>query len=183
MSAVAAKVSPYKHMSALNDFFKLLGLPNNFRVDQLRLEENFKTLQKQFHPDKFARATPSEQRVAMQYATQINEAYQTLKEPVKRAQYMLRQKGFHVEAHTLKSDPDFLFQQMAWREKLTAATSMKQMQVLLEKTELSNENFQNMFVAAFEAEKFEQAQKTVDKLHFVVKFDAELRQRIAKMEA
>ena len=88
-----------------------------YAVDASRLESGYRSLQSQVHPDRFAAATEAERRVAMQWATLANEAYRTLRDPVDRARYLLSLKGFDTgEESNTAMPPDFLMQQMEWRE-------------------------------------------------------------------
>jgi molecular chaperone HscB len=110
----------------LTDFsrnhFELLGLPVHFGVDPARLEVGYRGLQSQVHPDRFAAATEAERRVAMQWATRANEAYRTLRDPVERARYLLQLRGYDTEEESNTSmPPDFLMQQMEWREAVAEA--------------------------------------------------------------
>jgi len=106
--------------------FELLGLGAGYALDLAQLEARYRELQGQVHPDRFATATEAERRVAMQWATQTNEAYRTLKDPVDRARYLLGLKGFDTDEETNTSMPaDFLMQQMEWREGVAEARSTK----------------------------------------------------------
>ena len=113
-------------MTARPDFsrnhFDLLGLPSTYAVDPSRLEQAYRELQGHVHPDRFAAATEAERRVAMQWATRANEAYRTLRDPVDRARYLLSLKGFDTgEESNTAMPPDFLMQQMEWREAVAEA--------------------------------------------------------------
>ena len=102
--------------------FELLGLPVAFALDPARLESGYRELQGAVHPDRFAAASDAERRIAMQWATHANEAYRTLRDPLERARYLLRLRGFDTEEETNTSmPPDFLMQQMEWREGVAAA--------------------------------------------------------------
>ena len=102
--------------------FELLGLPLAYAVDASRLESGYRELQSQVHPDRFAAGTEAERRVAMQWATRANEAYRTLRDPVGRARYLLALKGFDTgEESNTAMPPDFLMQQMEWREAVAQA--------------------------------------------------------------
>jgi molecular chaperone HscB len=104
------------------DHFELLGVPMRYAVDPARLERGYRDLQSQVHPDRFASATEAERRVAMQWATRANEAFRTLKDPIERARYLLQLKGYDTEEETNTAmPPDFLMQQMEWREAVAAA--------------------------------------------------------------
>jgi molecular chaperone HscB len=97
--------------------FELLGLPVAFAVDAGELEGRYRDLQTQVHPDKFAARGEAERRVAMQWATRANEAYRTLRDPLERARYLLNLKGYDTGEETNTSmPPDFLMQQLEWRE-------------------------------------------------------------------
>jgi len=102
--------------------FELLGIPMAFAVEPSRLESGYRQLQTQVHPDRYAAAPESERRVAMQWAARANEAYRTLKDPVDRARYLLGLKGFDTgEESNTAMPPDFLMQQMEWREAVALA--------------------------------------------------------------
>ncbi|AIJ07497.1 MULTISPECIES: co-chaperone HscB [Edwardsiella] len=103
------------------DYFTLFGLPARYDVDGSLLAVRFQDLQRQFHPDRFATAPERDRLLAMQQATTINDAYQTLKHPLKRAEYLLSLHGFDInnEQQTLR-DTAFLMEQMTLREELEA---------------------------------------------------------------
>jgi len=101
------------------NYFDLFALPENFELDLAKLSVAFQTLQKTAHPDKFAHASSQEQLLAAQKSTTINDAYQTLKNPLKRAEYMLMQRGTQMPAEqTSFQDKLFLMRQMELYELL-----------------------------------------------------------------
>jgi len=101
--------------------FELFGLPARFAVDAAALEARYHELQREVHPDRFAAAPDAERRVSMQLATRVNEAYQTLKLPLKRAVYILHLRGVDPELETNTAMPtEFLMEQMGWRERIEA---------------------------------------------------------------
>jgi len=101
------------------NYFELFGLPADFRVDLDEVSLRYRDLQKVVHPDKFASAGEQQQRIAMQSATLVNEAYAVLKDPLKRAQYLLSLKGRDADGENLTTtDGAFLMQQMELREAL-----------------------------------------------------------------
>ena len=105
--------------------FALFGLPERFALDAARLDATWKTLQGAAHPDRFAMESGSAQRVAMQWAVRINEAYRRLKDPLARAGYLCTLHGVDVAAETNTSMPAaFLMQQMEWRDTLADAASL-----------------------------------------------------------
>jgi molecular chaperone HscB len=102
--------------------FELFGLPQSYALDRDKLDAAYRDLQNTVHPDRFAAQPDAEQRVAMQWATQVNEAYQTLKHPVSRGVYLLKLQGVDaLDANNTKMAPAFLMQQMEWREAIEDA--------------------------------------------------------------
>ena len=99
--------------------FELFSLPEQFAQDSAVIDERWKDLQREVHPDKFAAQGPSAQRVAMQWSVRVNEAYQRLRDPLQRAAYLCERKGAPINAETNTAMPGaFLLEQMAWREAL-----------------------------------------------------------------
>jgi len=104
------------------DHFALLGLPRRQGLDESELERVYREVQSRVHPDKHAHRGDAEQRLAMQWAARVNEAYLTLKSPLKRAEYLLRLVGHDPEIERNTSMPaDFLMEQLEWRESVEAA--------------------------------------------------------------
>jgi len=114
-SAVAAKALTSNH-------FALFGLAPAFSLDLARLDAAYRDIQSQVHPDRYAHAGDAERRASMQMTTLVNEAYRTLKSPVRRAKYLLELNGVDVGFETNTAMPeDFLVEQMELREKLEEA--------------------------------------------------------------
>ncbi|MGJ7492383.1 Fe-S protein assembly co-chaperone HscB [Variovorax sp. ZT4R33] len=104
--------------------FELFSVPMTFAQDRAALDARWKELQREAHPDRFAAQGAAAQRVSMQWSVRINEAYQRLKDPVRRASYLCELNGAPIEAQNNTAMPgDFLMQQMEWRESLDDATA------------------------------------------------------------
>ena len=109
-------------MNLQSDDFELFGLEKRFKQDRAELDTRWKDLQRQAHPDKFSAQGAAAQRVAMQWSVRINEAYQRLKTPLRRAAYLCELHGAPVNAENNTAMPaSFLMQQMQWREELDEA--------------------------------------------------------------
>ena len=108
----------------LNDTdFELFAVPATFAQDRAALDARWKELQREAHPDRFAAQGAAAQRVAMQWSVRINEAYQRLKNPIKRATYLCELNGAPINAENNTAMPsDFLMQQIEWREELDEAS-------------------------------------------------------------
>lgn len=110
----------------MQNHFDLFHLPQKFSLDQSALDKAYHEVQNQVHPDKFANASDSEKRVAMQWAIRANEAYKTLKSPFKRAAYLCELSGVDLQTESNTAMPvAFLMQQMEWREALDDARAQK----------------------------------------------------------
>ncbi len=106
--------------------FDLFGLPMAFALDGSRLDQAYRDIQAQIHPDRFAHAGEAEQRLSMQWTTRVNEAYQTLKKPFERARYLLQLQGIDaMDPKNTSMPPDFIMQQMEWREALAEAAQAR----------------------------------------------------------
>ena len=159
--------------------FELLGLPPAFGVDPARLEERYRDLQSRVHPDRFAASPESERRVAMQWATRANEAYRTLRDPVDRARYLLSLKGFDTgEESNTAMPPDFLMQQMEWREAVAEGRAAKDAEALRSlQAELSHERSEmlRLLARAIDVESnYDAGCSLVRKLRFLEKLEEEI---------
>jgi molecular chaperone HscB len=115
----------------MQNHFDLFQLPPKFDVDMAALDTAYRDVQGRVHPDRFVNATDAEKRVAMQWATRANEAYQTLRNPQKRAQYLCELNGVDLQTESNTAMPmEFLMQQMAWREALGEARAAKDAETL-----------------------------------------------------
>lgn len=103
------------------NYFELFHLAPSFVLDASQLAVQYRQLQQQYHPDRYAAASDAERLQALQQASDVNAAYQTLKDPLSRAEYLLMLQGLDIrgEQQTLQ-DPEFLMQQLSWREELEA---------------------------------------------------------------
>jgi len=113
------------------DDFTLLGLKRAFQIERAQLDGAWKALQARVHPDRFAAEGGAAQRVAMQWAVRVNEAYQRLKDPLKRAAYLCELAGAPVQSDSNTAMPGaFLMQQMQWRESLEEAGTVREVEAL-----------------------------------------------------
>jgi molecular chaperone HscB len=137
-----------------SDDFELFGLAPRFAQDRAELDARWRALQAEVHPDRFAVEGQAAQRVAMQWAVRVNEAYQRLKDPLKRAAYLCELGGAPVDAqNNTAMPPAFLVQQMEWREALDDAMSPQQVEALADE------------VAQRRAIAFEALRTTLDERH------------------
>jgi molecular chaperone HscB len=115
------------------NYFELFDLPVTFDLDAADLAARYRELQRRFHPDRFASASEPERRLSLQLTAQVNAAYQTLKDPVARARYLLGLQGVDTGEDTdTAMDTTFLMEQMELRESLDEARAAADRHVRLE---------------------------------------------------
>lgn len=118
-------------MNITDDDFTLFGLPQRFALDRGEIDERWRRLQGQVHPDRFAAEGAAAQRVAMQWSVRVNEAYRRLKDPLQRASQLCELRGAPIQAeNNTAMPPAFLMQQMAWREALDDAADLPAVEAL-----------------------------------------------------
>ena len=166
------------------NYFQLFSLPAEFIVDKNTLANTYRELQKQYHPDKFVMLSDAERLTAMQKSTEINDAYQTLKNSCSRAQYLLLLAGLDIalEQRTLQ-DTDFLMQQMMWRETLEGFTEDDEDEI-----ESFSENIQQqvnglelLIEKLLQDKALEATADSVRKLKFMLKLQTEIEQLEEKL--
>ena len=162
----------------MQNHFDLFHLPQRFTIDMAALDAAYHEVQNQVHPDKFSNATGSEKRVAMQWATRANEAYQTLKSPFKRAAYLCELNGVDLQTESNTAMPlDFLMQQMEWRDALEEAKATKDIDAL-EKLDDELRGARKEEIGQIgrllDANDFVQAAQGVRQLMFLEKFKEEI---------
>jgi len=132
MRPLTGNRDPMAALPSLSDsHFALFDLPERFALGADALDHAYRTVQAQVHPDRFAAAGDAQKRIAMQWATRANEAYRTLRDPLKRAIYLLHLRGIDVGAEdNTAMEPAFLMQQMEWREAIEDAVAAKNVDAL-----------------------------------------------------
>ncbi len=106
-------------------------MPERYALDAAALEAAYRRVQAAVHPDRHAAGTEHERRISMQLATQANEAYRTLRDPMRRAAYLCERAGAPIEAESNTAmPPEFLMQQLEWREELDEARGARDLAAL-----------------------------------------------------
>ena len=172
-------------MHLADDDFTLFGLPQRFALDRIALDDCWRALQARVHPDRFASEGASAQRLAMQWAVRVNEAYQRLKVPLQRGAYLCELRGVPIQADNNTAMPTaFLMQQMAWREDLDDARDVAAVERL------------DVAVATDEAARLAELGRTLDEradtaaaaqqvraLMFVARFRQDIDRRLEALDA
>lgn len=166
-----------------NDF-QLFGLPQTFAQDRAAIDAQWKNLQREAHPDKFVAQGGAAQRLAMQWSVRINEAYQRLKDPLKRATYLCEINGAPINAETNTAMPsDFLIRQISWREALDEAKTAENIdRIALQVNMDSREQLSELEQLIDGQGNFPAAAQRVRSLMFTERFAAEIQSRLDRLE-
>ena len=171
----------------MQNHFDLFQLPATFALDMGALDTAYRDVQGRVHPDRFINATDAEKRVAMQWATRANEAYQTLRSPQKRAQYLCELNGVDLNTESNTAMPmDFLMQQMEWREALGEARAAKDsdaLDALDEQVKQERKARLALVGTQLDAGDFEAAAQGVRALMFLDKFSEEVHYAFEALES
>lgn len=177
-SAAAAKALTSSH-------FELFGLPPAFALDLSRLDAAYRDIQAQVHPDRYTQAGDAERRASMQMTTRVNEAYRTLRSPVRRAQYLLELNGVDVgfETHTAMP-PEFLMQQMQIREQLEEARNARTLDLLRKDLDVQAKDLESRIEEQIDGKRdFAAARELVRKLMFLERFGDDIDAAYEALEA
>ena len=172
------------NLSASDDYFRFFGLNQQFNIDLPALDQAYLAIQKEVHPDRHARGSEAEQRLAMQMATLANTAYQTLKNPIQRGLYLCQLHGVDAKLETNTAMPAaFLMKQMEWRETLDEqAEDLPGLESLMAEVEQSKSNILAEITQAIDgAKNYPRAAELLRGLLFVDKFAIELDDAIAAL--
>ena len=164
--------------------FELFGLPERFEQGRAAIDARWKQLQREAHPDRFAAQGAAAQRAAMQWSVRINEAYQRLKEPIRRAAYLCQLRGAPIEAEKNTAMPaQFLVEQMEWREALDEAESQEDLEVLhAQLSEARTQALLRIGMLLDEAHDAHAAAQQVRALMFIERFGSDVEARQEQLE-
>lgn len=170
------------------DFFALFGLKRAYRIDAARLDQAYHELQGQVHPDRHAHLSDAEKRLSMQWATQVNEAYRTLKKPLLRANYLLQLAGTDTDHESNTAMPaEFLMEQMEWREAVAEAREAgehHELEKLMQRLEKHAGAIRDEIETSLDAKKdYAAAADAVRRLMFIEKLEHEIEDALEALES
>ena len=169
------------------NYFEIFSLDVSTNPDLIKLNENNRELQRVVHPDKFANSNEADKRQAMQKTSLINQAFNTLKDPVLRLQYMLSLKGIDMNGETDTSmDGAFLMDQMELREKISDVRSqsdpLDELDVIAKDLKKSLVNLIVEFDQNFKDNALDKSREVVRKLQFINKAQKEVAELSEQIE-
>ena len=167
-----------------SDDFELFGILRRFEQDGKELDKRWRDLQAEVHPDRFATEVTAGRRVAMQWAVRVNEAYQRLKDPLRRAAYLCELEGAPIDAENNTAMPaGFLIEQMEWREALDQADTLDQVETLSAKVaKHRNQALAQLGSVLDRRRDFADAAQLVRALMFVERFAQDVDRQLEALE-
>lgn len=165
--------------SFTSNYFQLFNLPETYELDQQTLNDAYREQQGEVHPDRFANADEAEKLRAVQLSSYLNEAYETLKSPLRRAAYLLSMHDIDVE-QVDQSDlgMDLLLEQIRLREQLDDLpkdeSALGDLDKLRDEVGVKRDRQISKFAELFELDKLDEAKKIYHELQFLFKLMAEI---------
>jgi molecular chaperone HscB len=168
------------------DHFALFGLPPRYRFDPRKLEQAYRALQREIHPDRFAAGDEAQRRLALQSSARVNEAYRALKDPVSRAQYLLSLHGIDALAETNTAlPPSFLERELERRESVAEASEAHdaaRLEALLREVRSDGVSVESALADHLEREAWPAARDVLRELKFLAKVGDDIEAAMADAE-
>ncbi len=160
-------------------YFELFGLPPAFTIDRAQLLTAQQRLQSSYHPDRHVNENDRDRRLSVQIASWINQAYETLQDPVKRSRYLLEISGADMpDDSTTTSDTEFLMEQIELREAVDACreadNGLEQCQQIEDQLAQRASELAAEFVARFDSEDLMEAVTISRKMQFIQRIQQQL---------
>ncbi|XP_050091901.1 iron-sulfur cluster co-chaperone protein HscB [Anopheles aquasalis] len=160
------------------NYFALLDVAKRYNVDLVALKKNFRSIQNQIHPDKFAQQTPEEKQLALEWSALINKAYKTLTKSVDRSQYLLELQGITISEDNSHIDQSFLIDMMDLNESIDEARDSEQLQQLKARIENLIQNQTQDIEQSFQADDLERAKQSVIRLKYLINIESKTKAKV-----
>lgn len=169
------------------NYFEIFDIPVSTEIDLTKVSEIYRDIQKQVHPDRFVNADEQERRIAMQKTSLINQAFQTLKEPVTRLQYMMSLKGVDMDSETdTTMDAGFLMEQMEFREEISQVREkddpLDKLDAMTSRIKKQLNTFMSSFEKSYQNFELDNAREIVRKMQFLIKAQKEVKALSEQLE-
>jgi len=169
----------WRKFHRLMEFFDIYEIEPSFSISENELKKKYLVLQKKFHPDRFAHSSIEEQKTALINSSLINDAYQVLKDDIRRAKYLLECNGVEITNHT---NPAFLMRQMEYEEKIEDHSNDKNQLLSIQK-ELQEEldQYKDNLTVDFDKKNFDRATNQINEFIFIDKLHLKIKEKINQL--
>ena len=169
----------WRKFHRLMEFFDIYEIEPSFSISENELKKRYLVLQKKFHPDRFAHSSIEEQKTALINSSLINDAYQVLKDDIRRAKYLLECNGVEITNHT---NPAFLMKQIEYEEKIEDHSNDKNQLLSIQK-ELQEEldQYKDNLTVDFDKKNFDRATNQINEFIFIDKLHLKIKEKINQL--
>lgn len=167
-------------MPSQADYFTKLGLAKDFEIGEKNLNVAYFALQRTLHPDLFIKKSEKEKSLSMQQAMDVNKAYETLKSPLSRAEYMLKLKGIVVNQdnkHSVRPNPEILMESLQMREELENAQKPEEIRQMAVKAAEDRITIIDNIKSALNSGELEKAAQNTIRLRYIEKLNEEIKRK------
>lgn len=165
------------------DYFSLLGVEQKFDIDLVTLEKNYLELQKEFHPDRFVKASPAERLMVTQKVADINQGYEILKSFQKRAEYLLKTVGYELTEKELTKnvDQETLLESIELRERMASLENVVEIENLTREVAGKKKELLDILKKLFTDKNYKSAYSQLIRLKYLDKFLLEAKNTLLKI--
>ena len=155
----------------LQNYFTLLQIPAQFDVDASTLEKAYISAQQLAHPDRLIGKSDAERLQAVQQSMAVNEAYEALKDPLKRVQHLLMLKGIHVngERDNVKPSQQLLMETLEMREHIASVKDERDIALLVRDVQQACSQCEDELKETLTQKRFDDAAQLTIKWHYLGK--------------
>ncbi|XP_049292734.1 iron-sulfur cluster co-chaperone protein HscB [Anopheles funestus] len=163
------------------DFFKLLKVNKEFKIDSTTLVQNYRHIQSMIHPDKFAQKSEQEKAIALEWSSLVNKAYRTLSKSIERGKYLLALSGVTISEENTSIDKEFLFNMMDVNESVEDAQTTEELQKIASKLSVEVDELHSNLVRRFESNDMEGAKETIIRLKYMLNVEGIIKEKLLQL--
>uniref|UniRef100_A0A182YI63 J domain-containing protein n=1 Tax=Anopheles stephensi TaxID=30069 RepID=A0A182YI63_ANOST len=176
-----ASCGTIRETSKDEDFFELLKVKQEFKIDSSTLVQNYRHIQSMIHPDKFAQKSEQEKTLALEWSSLINKAYRTLSKSIDRGKYMLALKGVSISEENTSVDKEFLLDMMDVNESVEDAHSADELQQLGSQLSVDIEALNSKLIHLFETDDVDGAKETIIRLKYMLNVENTIKEKLLQL--
>ncbi|XP_053663508.1 iron-sulfur cluster co-chaperone protein HscB [Anopheles marshallii] len=163
------------------DFFELLKISKEFKIDSSTLVQNYRHIQSMIHPDKFAHKSEQEKAIALEWSSLVNKAYRTLSKSIERGKYLLALSGVTISEENTSVDKEFLFTMMDVNESVEDAQTTEELQKIASQLSVNIEDLNSKLDQLFESNDMDGAKETIIRLKYLLNVESTIKEKLLQL--
>ncbi|XP_053674023.1 iron-sulfur cluster co-chaperone protein HscB [Anopheles nili] len=164
------------------NYFKMLNLDKDFKIDSAKLTQNYRQIQTLIHPDKFSQKSEEEKVLALEWSSLINKAYTTLSKSIDRGKYLLELNGITISEDNSSIDQDFLFEMMDFNESVEDSKTANELQKLASSVSANIADLNIKLEQSFADYDMESAKETIIRLKYLVNIECTIKEKLLQLQ-